>query len=132
MKGQVLLGGLGCGLGFGGVVGAGVVLVFGSFVVLFGEDCSDGVDDGLVVGGDPHRVCVLVDLSRLRRLLGLLDLIWVQTPLGGSGGEGVCSSLVEVFKDGGEFVLDVVQEPVVLAVDRGWRRAGRTPSAASL
>lgn len=57
--------------------------------------------------------------SRLRRLLGLLDLIWVQTPLGGSGGEGVCSSLVEVFKDGGEFVLDVVQEPVVLGVDRG-------------
>lgn len=58
-------------------------------------------------------------ISRLRRLLGLLDLIWVQTPLGGSGGEGVCSGLVEVFKDGGEFVLDVVQEPVVLGVDRG-------------
>lgn len=58
-------------------------------------------------------------ISRLRRLLGLLDLIWVQTPLGGSGGEGVCSGLVEVFKDGGEFVLDVVQELVVLGVDRG-------------
>ena len=49
----------------------------------------------------------------------MLDLIWVQTPLGGSGGEDVCSGLVEVFKDGGEIVLDVVQEPVVLGVDRG-------------
>lgn len=94
-------------------------MVFGSFVLLFGEDCSDGVDDGLVVGGDPHRVCVLVDFS-VEALVGVVGPDLGPDPVGeGREGEGVCSSLVEVFKDGGEFVLDVVQEPVVLGVDRG-------------
>lgn len=89
-------------------MGAGVVLVFGSFVVLFGEDCSDGVDDGLVVGEDSRGVGASAVFA-VEAFVGVVGPDLGPDIVGeGSEGEGVCSGLVEVFKDGGEFVLDVV------------------------
>ena len=69
--------------------------------------------------GKIPTVSVRRRISRLRRSLGLLDQIWVHTPVGeGREREDVCPGLIEVITHGGELVVDVVQEPVVLRVDR--------------
>ena len=129
--GVLLLGGLWCESRCGEDVETEVASAFGPFVVLFGEDGSHQADDGLAVGEDSHGVGASADVAveALTRVVG--------PDLGPHPGgeacerEDVCSGLIEVITHGGELVVHVVQEPVVLSVDRcGVGLA--TPSAASL
>ena len=98
---------------------------------MFGEDGSDQADDGLAVGEYPHGVGASADFA-----------VEALTPVVGPdlgphpGGEGreredVFPGLIEVVTHGGELVVHVVQEPVVLSVDRGGVGLA-APSAASL
>ena len=85
---------------------------------MFGEDGSDQADDGLAVGEDPHGVGASADFA-VEALIGVVGPDLGPYP-GGEGREreDVCPGLIEVITHGGELVVHVVQEPVVLSVDR--------------
>ena len=129
--GVLLEGGLGCESGSGEDARAGVASAFGPFVGLFGQDGSDEADDGLAVGEDAHGIGAAPDLA-VEALVGVVGPDLGPHPGGeGCAREDVCPGLIEVITHGGELVVDVVQEPVVLSVDRcGVGLAA--PSAASL
>lgn len=85
----------------------------------------------MAVGEDSHGVGASADLT-------VEAFAWVVGPDLGPhpGGEGreredVCPGLIEVITHGGELVAGVVQEPVVLSVDRCCVGMA-APSAASL
>ena len=85
----------------------------------------------MAVGEDSHGVGASADFA-VEALIGVIGPDLGPYP-GGEGceREDVCSGLIEVITHGGELVVDVVQEPVVLSVDRC--RVGLVaPSAASL
>ena len=70
------------------------------------------------VGEDSHGVGAAADFA-VEALIGVVGPDLGPHP-GGEGreGEDVCPGLIEVITHGGELVVDVVQEPVVLSVDR--------------
>lgn len=85
----------------------------------------------MAVGEDSHGVGASADFA-VEAFIGVIGPDLGPHP-GGEGREreDVCPGLIEVITHSGELVVDVVQEPVVLSVDRcGVRLAA--PSAASL
>ena len=98
---------------------------------MFGQDGSDQADDGLAVGEYPHGVGASADFA-VEAFIGVVGPDLGPYP-GGEGreGEDVFPGLIEVVTHGGELVVDVVQESVVLSVDRGGVGLA-APSAASL
>ena len=72
----------------------------------------------MAVGDDAHGVGASADFV-VEALAGVVGPDLGPDP-GGQGREreDVCAGLIEVVTDGGELVVGVVQEPVVLRVDR--------------
>ena len=70
------------------------------------------------VGEDSHGVGASADFA-VEAFIGVIGPDLGPHP-GWEGGEreDVCPGLIEVITHGGELVVDVVQEPVVLCVDR--------------
>ena len=70
------------------------------------------------VGEDSHGVGASADFA-VEALIGVIGPDLGPYP-GGEGREreDVCPGLIEVITGGGELIMDVVQEPVVLSVDR--------------
>ncbi len=85
---------------------------------MFGEDGSDQADDGLAVGEDAYGVGASADFA-VEAFIGVVGPDLGPYP-GGEGREreDVCPGLIEVIPGDGELVVHVVQEPVVLSVDR--------------
>ena len=88
----------------------------------------------MAVGEDAYGVGASADFA-VEAFIGVVGPDLGPYP-GGEGREceDVCSGLIEVIAYGGELVVDVVQEPVVLRVDRcgvglgGATRLSSTPS----
>ena len=72
----------------------------------------------MAVGEDSHGVGASADFA-VEAFIGVIGPDLGPHP-GGEGreGEDVCPGLIEVITHGGELVVDVVQESVVLSVDR--------------
>ena len=72
----------------------------------------------MAVGEDSHGVGAAADFA-VEAFVGVVGPDLCPYP-GGEGceGEDVCPGVIEVIAHGGELVVDVVQEAVVLGVDR--------------